>query len=132
MSRRATGLNRLLALLLLAQAVLAPALCLAARGVAHAGGLMEICTADGIRLVALDAAGGAHGGAEDPAPAGGEHRGACLACHALPQGLATPEPVLPAPAWIALGSSFLPAGPPAPPPAIRGPPQGARAPPILS
>jgi hypothetical protein len=76
-------LIRLMAALLLLQSGAAMAHCL--RGMAAAGELIEICAADGIRHVRVDAE-----GQEIPgdAPA---HQGFCAACHALPQ-VALPEP----------------------------------------
>ncbi|RYI99138.1 MAG: hypothetical protein EON47_17625, partial [Acetobacteraceae bacterium] len=63
-------LLRLLAAVLLLQAVLAPALCLAA----GRGGLaVEICTAEGLRTIHA---------APDGSPVEPGHIGACQACHA--------------------------------------------------
>ena len=112
-------LLRLLAAVLLLQAVLAPALCLAA----GRGGLaVEICTAEGLRTI--------HAG-PDGTLAEPHHIGACQACHALPQGAALDVPALPVPAWIALPPA-APAAATTLPPGIRGPPGGARAPPAFS
>jgi hypothetical protein len=121
--------HRLLAVVLLLQAVLAPALCLArGAGPEASGPAVEICTADGIGTL--------HGGADAPegddAPGEAGHRGFCPACHALPQAAAPPAPpVLPPPAWAPAAHGWLPATPAALPPGIRGPPAGARAPPAL-
>lgn len=122
MRNHAALLSRLLAALLLLQVVVAPSLCLARAGQSGAG-LVEICTAEGIKLVHL-----AEGGSGE-APQHGAHDGFCPICHALPQASALDAPVLPTPAWIASRASWHAAGLAAPPPAIRGPPSGARAPP---
>ena len=124
MRNPAAPLSRLLAALLLLQVMVAPSLCLARAGQA-AQGLIEICTAEGIRLVHL---------AEDgpgEAPQHGAHDGFCPVCHALPQASALDAPVLPTPVWIAGRIVWHAAGLAAPPPAIRGPPSGSRAPPSL-
>ncbi len=113
-----------LSAVLLLQTLLAPALCLAAAG--GAGGLaIEICTAEGlltVRQAADDAAGHEEAG----------HGGACLVCHALPQGAALAEPALPGPAWTGVAVTAAAAESAAPPHGIRGPPSGPRAPPVLS
>lgn len=121
--RRDHGLRRLLAVLLILQAVLAPSLCLARVG--GQGMAVELCTPDGMRLVRLDGEG------REAPPAKAGHDAGCLACHALPQAVAVPAPFVPPPAWIALGTAWAPTGLAAPPPAIRGPPFGPRAPPTL-
>lgn len=120
MAPRLAGLARLLAAVLLVQAVLAPALCLA-RAARH-GPAPAIC--------ALGDDGGGHGGAPQ-APAAPGHDVFCLACHALPQGALPDAPLLPPPAWEVAAAAFAPAAPAAPPPSIRGPPVGVRAPPLL-
>lgn len=127
-------MRRLLAALLLVQAVLAPALCLGraaadAHPAAGVGEAVEICTAEGLRVVHLPA-----GGMADDAgggPAADHGGGLCLACHGLPQAPEPPVPVLPAPAWARLPVPWAVAAPLALPPAIRGPPSGPRAPPTL-
>ena len=48
------------------------------------------------------------------------------------QGAALAEPALPGPAWIGLAVTTATAESAAPPRSIRGPPSGARAPPVLS
>lgn len=124
MRRPARLLRPLLAALLLLQVAVAPTLCLARAG--HAGqGLVEICTAEGMKRVAL----APDGSGEAPAPAA--HDGFCPFCHALPQGAAVAAPVLPPPAWVLTARAWATPGLAAPPPAIRGPPSGARAPPSL-
>lgn len=117
-------LSRLLAALLLLQVVFAPSLCVARAGQA-ATGLVEICTAEGIKLVRLAADGSGE------APQHGADDGFCPVCHALPQASALDAPILPSPAWIASRVSWNVAGLAAPPPPIRGPPSGSRAPPRL-
>ena len=125
MIRRVALPRRLLAFLLFLQVVLAPALCLA-----HAGGILgsgvEICTAEGLRVVHL----GPDGSPTDQAPSAA-HDGFCPVCHALPQAAGLDAPVLPAPAWVLAVTAWDAPGLAAPPPAIRGPPSGARAPPSL-
>jgi hypothetical protein len=118
----ATLLSRLLAGLLLLQVAVAPSLCLA-RAAQAAQGLVEICTADGIRLVHL----ADDGTGEAPAPAA--HDAFCPLCHAVPHAADFAVPVLPTPAWIAAPVAWAAPGLAAPPPAIRGPPSGPRAPP---
>ena len=119
------GLIRLLVAVLLLQTVLAPAHCLGRRLGLSGTLTIEICTVDGLRTL--------HPGPGDPAvPPQAGRDGFCLACHALPHAATPPVPVLPPPAWVAVGLAWAPSGHPAPPPAIRGPPAGARAPPVLS
>ncbi|MDB5375310.1 MAG: hypothetical protein JWP04_3952 [Belnapia sp.] len=118
---------RLIAVVLLVQTVLAPALCLGAGMEAGRGVVaVEICTAEGLRTIHA---------APDGTPAeppGLGHVGACLVCHALPQGAGLDLPPLPVPAWIAIARLAAAATPDRLPPGIRGPPSGARAPPVLS
>ncbi|MBS7792330.1 hypothetical protein KTR66_20225 [Roseococcus sp. SDR] len=111
--------RRLLAGLLLLQVVLAPTLCL---GRGSASGLMEICTAEGLKLIRMT---------EDGAGAPATPEGFCPLCHALPQTPIADAPLPPAPLWMRQEAAWRAAGPPAPPPAIRGPPSGSRAPPLL-
>ena len=115
---------RLLAAVLLLQTVLAPAVCLAMGG-GSGSPAVQICTADGLRVIHPSAPG-------DEAPAGSGHGGNCLVCHALPQGAALALPALPAPAWLAVAATHVPAEPATLPRGIRGPPGGARAPPAFS
>lgn len=124
MPRPARLLHHLLAALLLLQVAVAPTLCLARAGHA-APGLLEICTADGMKRVVL----AADGSGEAPAPAA--HDGFCPFCHAVPQGAAVAAPVPPPPAWVLTTRAWAQPGLAAPPPAIRGPPSGSRAPPSL-
>ena len=117
-------LTRLLVALLFLQVAAAPSLCLARAG--HAAvGLVEICTAESIRLVHL-----ADDGSGE-APERAAHDGFCPLCHALPQAAAPDAPILHAPAWTVATPAWHAVGLAAPPPAIRGPPSGARAPPSL-
>ncbi len=124
MSRPPAPLRRLLAALLLLQVVLGPSLCLA-RADHSAATLVEICTAEGLKRVAL-----ADDGSGE-APAHGAHDGFCAVCHGLPQAAALAAPILPPPAWALAPARWDSASLAAPPPAIRGPPGGARAPPSL-
>lgn len=124
MRNPAAPLSRLLAALLLLQVMVAPSLCLARAGQA-AQGLIEICTAEGIKLVHLP------GDGSGEAPQHGAHDGFCPLCHALPQASALDAPILPSPAWSVARTSWHAPGMAAPPPAIRGPPSGSRAPPSL-
>ncbi|UFN50383.1 hypothetical protein LPC08_07130 [Roseomonas sp. OT10] len=91
----------------------------------QAGAAMEICTPEGMRWLLPD------GQTQDPADHGhaGPH-GFCPACHALPQ-LALPDgPVPPAPRWVLLAEAGSVPTAPALRPPVRGPPHGARGPPI--
>lgn len=109
---------RLLALVLLFQAVLAPALCI---GRAQAGTLtMEICGPDGMRLVPVDL------GDQAPAP---DHGGFCALCAGLPQGAEALTPILPPPAWLAVILLWPPGGDAAIATQARALPQQPRAPP---
>lgn len=125
MHLRLAPLSRLLAGLLFLQVVLAPALCLA-HAAGLLGGAVEICTAEGIRVVHLPP----DGAPETPAPAA-QHDGFCPVCHALPQMAGLDAPVPPSPAWVLASRDWGAPRLAAPPPAIRGPPSGARAPPGL-
>lgn len=109
-------LARLLALVLLFQAVLAPALCLA-----HAQGpsiTMELCSGESMRL-----------DLGDQAPAA-EHGGFCALCAGLPQGAEAATPILPTPAWLAIAPVWPPGRDPGMATQARAPPQQPRAPPI--
>ncbi len=111
----------LLAGLLLLQVVLAPSLCLG-RAAPSGLGLVEICTAEGLKLIRMTEEG--DGGAPMP-------EGFCPLCHALPQAPACNAPLPPDPLWLRVELAWRSAGPAAPPPAIRGPPSGSRAPPSI-
>ncbi len=124
MHHPAALLSRLLAALVLLQVVLAPSLCLARAGAASQG-LVEICTAEGIRLLHLAVDGSGE------APQHGADDGFCPICHALPQAAGLDAPLLPAPRWTLAATAWDAPIRAAPPPAIRGPPSGARAPPSL-
>jgi hypothetical protein len=124
---RRPALLPLIALLLLMQAVVAPALCLAhAAARAGDGHSVEICGPEGLQTIRLDENGEP---VQDAAPMAG---GFCIACHAMPEAsvAAGPEPVTPAWVRIALAIPALRAANPGP--SIRGPPLGAQAPPILA
>jgi hypothetical protein len=114
-------LSRVLALLLVWQVGLAPALCLARMLPRHAA--MEICTPEGLRTVSLPAP------PSEGTPAPTAHDGFCPACHALPQAGTIATPILPRPAWVLAPAGWDTPRRAALPPAIRGPPGGARAPP---
>ena len=112
-------LSRLIALVLLLQAAMAPAHCLAHAPMA--GTPTEICTDHGRQVLRITA-----DGALAPEIAHGE---ACAACHALPQGPRFAVPVLPPPAWAAAppawhaaAAELLPARARAPPFEATGPP----------
>jgi hypothetical protein len=117
MTRRSPLLTAMLALLLMLQWGQAFAHCLAALG---SGTGIEICTADGIRILHVDADG------QPAGPAGAMHD----SCPVCPGGEApaAPEPGLPA-----LRIAYAPAPAPSraglPPAPARAPPQQPRAPP---
>lgn len=121
--RPATFLARLIAVLLLAQTVLAPALCLA--HVASVGMAAVICSPDGDRTVHLGL-----GGEELPAPEA--HRGFCIACHALPQADLPAAPMLSTPAEPGSASLWLAAGDTGWRPAARAPPYNPTGPPAFA
>ncbi len=121
MRRFPTHLLRLLALVLLFQAALAPALCI---GRAQGASIdMEICVADGMRSLVLDL------GGEMPA---GDHHGFCAVCAGLPQGAEAATPILPKPQWQVFSPAWPAAGPRALLAQARAPPQQPRAPPSLA
>ncbi|MBR0655033.1 hypothetical protein [Plastoroseomonas arctica] len=124
---RRPALLPLIALLLLMQAVVAPALCLA-HAAARAGGghSVEICGPEGLQTIRLNENGDP---VQDAAPMPG---GFCFACHAIPDAsfAVGPEPVTPHWVRVALAIPARIAAHPAP--AIRGPPLGAQAPPFLA
>ncbi|MCU0886945.1 MAG: hypothetical protein MUF65_11725 [Rubritepida sp.] len=124
MARFRPGLLRLLALLLFVQAGVAGAACLSALG-GHGAQAVEICTADGKRLVHLDAEGQP---VEAPAPAP-VHAGFCPACLVPSTGLPAPPPAIPARAAPSLPVSFAPVAAAEAPPAALRPPYPGRAPP---
>ena len=111
----------LLAGLLLLQVVLAPSLCLG-RAAPSGLGLIEICTAEGLQLVRLG---------EDGTGGAAMREGFCPLCHALPHAPACNALLPPDPLWLRVDLAWRAAGPAAPPPAIRGPPSGSRAPPSI-
>jgi len=113
-------IERILALVLLFQAALAPALCIG-RAQAHPI-TMEICGPEGMRSMPLVL--------DDQAPAQpGEAHGFCAVCAAMPQAAQALTPALPAPAWLAISITWPGPGPAALPPQARAPPQQPRAPP---
>lgn len=123
MRRIPAPIARILALVLLFQAVLAPALCIG-RAQGHTL-TVEICGPDGMRSMAL--------ALDDQGPAQkGEQHGFCAVCAAMPQGAEALTPALPAPAWLAVVINWPITGPAAPPPQARAPPQQPRAPPALA
>jgi hypothetical protein len=117
----------LIALLLLLQAMVAPALCLA-HAAARIGGehTVEICGPEGLQSIRLDENGEP---VQDSAPMAG---GFCIACHAIPDAsfAAGPEPVTPG--WLRAARAVPVVATSHPAPAIRGPPLGAQAPPFLA
>ena len=109
-------LARLLALVLLFQAMLAPALCLA-----HAQSpsiTMELCSGESMRL-----------DLGDGAPVA-QHGGFCALCAGLPQAAEAAKPILPTPIWLNLAPAWPPGRDPAIATQARAPPQQPRAPPI--
>jgi hypothetical protein len=119
MVRRAPALRLLLVLLLSVQWGMAFAHCLAP--LAAGGHAVEICTADGLRTVLLDADG------QDGTPAPAQHD-SCPLC----PGAAAPGPAAPAVAAVAIRYAVLVPPPVAgrPPAPARAPPQQPRAPPF--
>ncbi len=120
MRRIPAPIVRLLALVLLLQAVLAPALCI---GQAQGHTLtMEICGPNGLRSmsVALDG--------EAPAE-GNQHHGFCAVCAGMPQGAEALTPIQIAPFWLPANPGWPAAGQAALPQQPRAPPQQPRAPP---
>lgn len=125
MPRFPRPIARLIALLLLLQAVVAPAHCLA-MAAAPAGFEAVICAADGKRTVLIGP-----DGQEMPA-ASHDGGGACLACHGLPQAAALDPPAVPSPAWTAAAIAWSIAGGESLPPGARAPPYRPTGPPTLS
>jgi hypothetical protein len=120
---------KLVAVLLLVQAFVAPSLCLAhaaAMLAAAQGHSIEICGPDGIRSLQVQ------GDAEKPAPDLMAQGGFCIACQAVSQALTPPEPLLAPPVSVAALSAAPVRAFAGAHPAIRGPPLGAQAPPQLS
>jgi hypothetical protein len=119
-------LIRVFAAVLLLQSGVAVAHCLRGMGVGE-GLLVEICSAEGIRSIRLDANGEP---VADHAPAA--ESGFCPACHGLP-ALDLPEPPqVSAPAWLgeAVGWAMAPGDGWHPP--ARAPPYKTRAPPVIA
>jgi len=116
-----------LALLLLIQAVVAPALCLAHMAV-RAGGAhsIEICGPEGLQTLRLDENGNP---VQESAPMPG---GFCAACHAIPEAAVAAGPLPVTPAWVRVAGDLPARTATHPTPAIRGPPLGAQAPPLLA
>lgn len=116
------SLLRLLAVLMLLQSGVAVAHGLRAMGAA-APWLVEICTSEGRRTVALGEDG-------QPAPEQGpQGEGFCPACHALPEVVLPTPPMLATPVHYSAGPHQHPGKPPAERPRQRAPPQNPRAPP---
>ena len=117
-------LIRLFAALLFLQSGVAAAHCL--RGISAGGGmLIEICSADGMRTIRLDAE-----GAPAPEAPPASASGFCPACHGLPE-ITLPEPLLfAAPAWTGEPIAWHAAGTPRLRLPARAPPYATRAPPL--
>lgn len=124
MTRLSRPIARLIALLLLLQAVVAPAHCLA-MAAAPAGFEAVICAADGTRTVLIGPDG-------QEMPAHHDSADACLACHAVPQGAALTPPAVPAPTWSIAAVAWSAAGRDGLPPGARAPPYRPTGPPTLS
>lgn len=116
-------LLRLVAAVLLLQAVMAPAHCLATAA-APAGLEAVICSADGMRTVHLGPAG-------QELPDAHDDSGFCAACPIPPQAMLPEPPALPSPAWAGALPAWHAAAPSALPPPARGPPFAPRAPPAF-
>lgn len=118
-------LIRLLAAVLLLQSGVAVAHCL--RGMAAGEGmLVEICSAEGMRSVMLDAQG------EPISSPDGEMAGFCPICHGLPVVMLPEPPGAFTPAWLDVTAIWLGLGTDAPPRAARAPPYTTRAPPVTA
>lgn len=124
MARLTRPLLRLIAAVLLLQTVVAPAHCLA-MAAAPAGMEAVICTAEGMRTVHLGPDG-------QEMPAGHEHGGFCLACHALPQAAAAAPPAVSEPIRTATAVAWERGTTEGLPPEARGPPYRPTGPPSLS
>ncbi|MBR0645530.1 DUF2946 family protein [Plastoroseomonas hellenica] len=120
---------KLVAILLILQAMVAPSLCLAhaaAMLAASNGHSVEICGPEGLRSIQVTEDG------QKQSPDLAAQGGFCLACHALPQALTPPEPMLAQPGWVMVAIAAPVRSLASLRPAIRGPPLGAQAPPQLS
>lgn len=124
MARIPRPIARLIALLLLVQAVVAPAHCLA-MAAAPAGFEAVICAADGTRTMLIGPDG-------QELPAQHDSAGGCLACHGLPQAAELVPPPVPAPAWSIAAMAWPAAGRDSLPPGARAPPYRPTGPPALS
>ncbi len=123
MPARRPILARLLAAIVLAQVVLAPAHCLA-MAAAPPGFATVLCTAEGYRTIHLGPDGRA-------LPGDGMAPGFCAACHALPDVALPVAPMPPTPAWAARPTAWHVTAPEALGPPARAPPFAPRAPPAF-
>lgn len=123
MRRLPPPLLRLIAIVLLLQAVIAPAHCLA-MAATPTGLETVICAADGARTIHLGP-----DGQELPAHDAGA--GSCVSCPLLAEAALPAPPAPPTPAWTTTSAAWhaLPAE--ALPPAARAPPFAPRAPPAF-
>lgn len=119
-------LIRVLAAVLLLQSGVAVAHCLRGMG-AGEGMLVEICSAEGIRTLRLDARGEP---AADHAPA--TEAGFCPACHGLPAVDLPLPPLLSTPAWLSEAVAWAMAPGDCWQPPARAPPYTTRAPPVTA
>jgi hypothetical protein len=122
MRRLPLPLARLLALVLLLQAALAPALCIGAVNANTLHGV--ICGPESSGRSISIALG-------DPDDAAQAMHGFCPLCASLPAVADLPAPVLPRPAWIRLGIAWVAAPAHALPAQARAPPAQPRAPPSI-
>jgi hypothetical protein len=120
-ARLTRPLLRLVAAVLLLQAVIAPAHCLA-MAAAPAGLEVVICSTEGMRTVHLGPDG-------QEKPAGHEEAGFCAACPVPPHAVLPDPPAAPRAAWTGESPAWHAATPAALPPPARGPPFASRAPP---
>ncbi len=119
-------LIRLLAAVLLLQSGVAVAHCL--RGMGAGDGLVvEICSADGLRSIRLDANGEPMA---DHAPAA--ESGFCPACHGLPAVDLPAPPLVSTPAWLGDSIAWAPSPIGTLRPPARAPPYATRAPPVTT
>lgn len=126
MSSLRSLLIRLLAAVLLLQSGVAVAHCL--RGMGGSEGLVvEICSAEGMRTIRLDANGEP---LADHAPAA--EGGFCPACHGLPAVDLPAPPRLSSPAWLGEAVNWAMAPGDGWQPPARAPPYATRAPPVIA
>ena len=126
MARLRPFLIQFFAALLFLQSGMAAAHCLRGMAVSEEM-LVEICSADGMRTIRLDADGEP---APDAPPASAS--GFCPACHGLPDIILPEPPILAVPAWSGESTTWHAAGTPRLRAPGRAPPYAMRAPPLTA